>query len=59
MILLRVDPAFGDKSETFCEGCYETKNIFIFTCFQFSMLDTIVGYAVWFANSLLIARHIT
>jgi hypothetical protein len=30
VILLQVDPAFGDKPKTVCEGCYETKNTFIF-----------------------------
>ncbi len=28
MILLQIDPAYGDELETFCEGCYETKVIF-------------------------------
>jgi hypothetical protein len=31
VILLQVDPTSGDKPETVCEGCYETKNTFIFT----------------------------
>jgi hypothetical protein len=30
VILLQVDPAFDDEPETVCEGCYETKDIFIF-----------------------------
>jgi hypothetical protein len=30
MILLQVNPTFGDELETVCEGYYETKNIFIF-----------------------------
>jgi hypothetical protein len=30
--LLQVDHAFGDESETNCEGCYETEDTFIFTC---------------------------
>ncbi len=34
VILLQVDLAFGDKLETVCEGCYETKNIFIFAWFS-------------------------
>jgi hypothetical protein len=31
VILLQVDLAFGDKPETVCEGCYETKDTSIFT----------------------------
>jgi hypothetical protein len=30
VILLQVDPTSGDKPETIYEGCYETKDIFIF-----------------------------
>jgi hypothetical protein len=30
VILLQVDLAFSDELETICEGCYETKDIFIF-----------------------------
>jgi len=30
VILLQVDPAFGDEPETVYEGCYETENISIF-----------------------------
>ncbi len=30
VILLQVNPAFGDKPETIYEGCYETKNTTIF-----------------------------
>ncbi len=30
VILLQVDPAFGDEPETVCEGCYETKDNSIF-----------------------------
>jgi hypothetical protein len=30
VILLQVDPASGDEPETFCEGCYETEDTFIF-----------------------------
>ncbi len=33
MILLQIDPASGDKLETICEGCYETKDISIFAWF--------------------------
>jgi hypothetical protein len=31
VILLQVDPASNDELETVCEGCYEIKDIFIFT----------------------------
>jgi len=31
LILLQVDPTFGDESKTVCEGCYETEDNFIFT----------------------------
>jgi hypothetical protein len=30
VVLLQVDPAFGDEPETVCEGCYETEDTFIF-----------------------------
>ncbi len=30
MILLQVDPAFGDERETVYESCYETRDTFIF-----------------------------
>ncbi len=30
VILLKIDPASGDKPETVCEGCYETEDISIF-----------------------------
>jgi hypothetical protein len=30
VILLQVDPVFGDELETICEGCYETKDTSIF-----------------------------
>ncbi len=30
MILLQVDPTFGDEPEIVCEGCYETEDTFIF-----------------------------
>jgi hypothetical protein len=30
VILLQVDPTFGDKPRTVCEGCYETEDTFIF-----------------------------
>jgi hypothetical protein len=30
VILLQVDPTFGDEPETVCEGCYETEDTSIF-----------------------------
>ncbi len=33
VILLQIDAASGDELETVCEGCYETKDIFIFAWF--------------------------
>ncbi len=30
MILLQIDPTFGDEPKTVYEGYYETENIFIF-----------------------------
>jgi hypothetical protein len=30
VILLQVNPAFGDELETICKGFHETKDIFIF-----------------------------
>ncbi len=30
MILLQVDPASGDETETVCEGCYEIEDTSIF-----------------------------
>jgi hypothetical protein len=30
VILLQIDPAFDDKLETVCEGCYKTKDTSIF-----------------------------
>jgi hypothetical protein len=29
VILLQIDPAFGDEPETICEGYYEIENTFI------------------------------
>ncbi len=30
VILLQVDPTSDDEPKTVCEGCYETKNTYIF-----------------------------
>jgi hypothetical protein len=37
VILLKVNPAFGDEPKIVCEGCYETEDISILA--QFSLLD--------------------
>jgi len=34
VILLQVNPTFGDELEIVYEGCYETENIFIFSWFS-------------------------
>jgi hypothetical protein len=33
VILLQIDPTFGDEPKTIYEGCYETKDISIFAWF--------------------------
>jgi len=43
VILLQVNLAFGDGPKTICEGCYKTKNTFIFT--RSSILG--VGHYCW------------
>ncbi len=43
VILLQVDPASDDESETVCEGYYETEDTFIFV--WSSVLD--VGHYRW------------
>jgi hypothetical protein len=59
MILLQVNPTFGDELETVCEGYYETKNIFIFAWSSILTLDTIVGCMVRFVNYFLGIRWTT
>jgi hypothetical protein len=34
VILLQVDPIFGDEAKTICEGCYKIEDTFIFTWFS-------------------------
>jgi hypothetical protein len=34
VILLQVDPAPGDEPKTFCEGCYEIEDFYIFAWFS-------------------------
>ncbi len=41
MILLQVDPAFGDEPEIVYEGCYEIKSTSIFT---WSLVSSIGHY---------------
>ncbi len=48
VILLQVDPASGDKPETVCEGCYETKDTSIFT---WSSVPG-VGHYCWLRGSI-------
>jgi hypothetical protein len=48
VILLQVDPAFGDEPETVYEGCYETKDTSIFT---WSSIPG-VGHYRWLHSSI-------
>ncbi len=48
VILLQIDPASGDKPETVCEGCYETKDTSIFT---WSSVPG-VGHYCWLRGSI-------
>jgi hypothetical protein len=43
VILLQVDPAFGDEPETVYESCYVTENIFIFAWSSISS----IGHYHW------------
>jgi hypothetical protein len=43
VILLQIDPTFGDESKTIYEGCYETENTSIFA---WSSIPN-VGYYRW------------
>jgi hypothetical protein len=43
VISLQVDPASSDEPETICEGCYETKDTFVFT---WSLVPS-VGHYPW------------
>ncbi len=59
LILLQVNPAFGDELKTVYEGYYETEDTFIFA--RFSVLD--VRHYRWctvqFVDYLLITRRTT
>ncbi len=48
MILLQVDPTSGDEPEIDCEGCYETKDTFIFAWF----LVPNVGHYRWLRDPI-------
>jgi hypothetical protein len=48
MILLKVDLAFGDELEIFCEGFYEIKDTSIFAWF----LIPNVGHYHWLSNPI-------
>ncbi len=48
VILLQVDPTFGDKFETDYEGCYETEDTSIFA--WSSILS--VGHYRWLRDSI-------
>ncbi len=48
VILLQIDLTSGDEHETICEGCYETKDTFIFTRF----LIPGVGHYRWLRNPI-------
>jgi hypothetical protein len=51
VILLQVDPTFGDEPKTVYESCYETKTPPSLHGLQFSTLDTIIGFAIRFATA--------
>jgi hypothetical protein len=48
VILLQVDPTFGDELETIYEGCYETKDTSIFA--WFSVPD--IGHYRWLCDPI-------
>jgi hypothetical protein len=48
VILLHVDPTSSDEPKTICEGCYETKDTYIFA--WSSILD--VGHYRWLRSSI-------
>jgi len=48
VILLQIDPAFGDEPKIVCEGCYKTKDTFIFTWSSISS----VGHYRWLRNPI-------
>jgi len=46
LILLQVDPTFGDEPEIICEGCYEIEDTSIFTWFSIPR----IGHYHWLCN---------
>jgi hypothetical protein len=48
VILLQVDPAFGDEPKIVCEACYDTKNTFIFS---WSLVPS-VGHYRWLHSAI-------
>jgi hypothetical protein len=36
---MQIDPTYSDELEIVCEGCYETKNTFIFTWFSIPSIE--------------------
>ncbi len=48
MILLKVDPTFGDELEIVCGGCYKIEDIFIFT---WSLISG-VGHYRWLLSPI-------
>jgi hypothetical protein len=48
VILLQVDPTFGDEPKTVYKGYYETKDVFIFAWF----LIPDVGHYRWLCSSI-------
>jgi len=48
VILLQVDPTFGDESETICEGYYKIEDTFIFAWFSIPG----VGHYCWLCGSI-------
>jgi hypothetical protein len=59
MILLQVDPAFGDELEIVYEVLMRLKTPISLHGLQFLTLDTIVGCTVRFVNYFLVAKQIT
>ncbi len=59
VILLQVDPTFGDEPQKFCESFYKVEDTSTLHGLQFSLLDIIVGCVVQFVNCFLLAGQIT
>jgi hypothetical protein len=59
VILLQVNPVFGDEPETIYEGYTKLETPPSLHGLQFLTLDTIVGYSIQFVDCLLITKQIT